>query len=531
MTTTYDAIIIGGGHNGLTCAAYLAKSGRKVLVLEKRPKIGGTAVTEELFPGFKFSTLADGAGNLAPEIVKELTLEAYGLEFIPTEPLLLSLQPDGNHLSIWPDTQKTAREIGRFSTEDGRRYPEFVDLMGKIAAVVAGMNRLTPPNLPDVSFSDLRRMFPLNSSIRQLGRKNISHLLRVMPMPVADLLNEWFDSDVLKGAIAANGVRDMTWGPMEAGTAYMLLYQWAVSGGRSGNRSSGLFRSAGQVKGGMGQLAQSIALAAQAYGAEIRTEAEVIRMELSGNNATGVQLSSGESISAETIISAANPRTTFMHLVGPRFLPTQFLRHINQIKYRGSTARLHLALNGLPEFKGVDDIALLKGAIQISPTMNYLQRAYDHVKYGRFSHQPYLDFRIPTLTDPSLAPEGCHTMSITIKYAPYCLRNSDWTAERERLETAAFDTLSSYSENIIETVLHSYLLTPVDLEAQYDLPEGNLYHGEMTLDQFFHMRPVPGWAQYTTPIDGLFLCGAGSHPGGGVTGLPGRNAAMMIKNR
>jgi phytoene dehydrogenase-like protein len=220
-----------------------------------------------------------------------------------------------------------------------------------------------------------------------------------------------------------------------------------------------------------------------------------------------------------------------MKLVSPRFLPTRFLRHVDNIKYRGSTARLHLALDGLPAFKGVDDAALLKGAVQITPGMNYLQRAYDHVKYGRFSDQPYLDLRIPTLNDPSLAPDGRHTMSNTIKYAPYCLRNSDWTAERERLQAAALDVLNSYSHIIKAAILHSQLLTPTDLEDQYELPEGNFYHGEMTLDQYFHMRPVPGWAQYTTPINGLFLCGSGSHPGGGVTGLPGRNAAMMIKNR
>jgi phytoene dehydrogenase-like protein len=521
MTTNYDAIIIGGGHNGLTCAAYLAKSGRKVLVLEKRPLIGGTAVTEELFPGFKFSTLADGAGNLAPEIVKELTLEAYGLEYITAGPLLLSLQPDGSHLPIWADINRTAEEIGRFSPQDAHRYPEFVDMMIKIAAVVAAMNRLTPPDLPELSLQDIRRMIPMNSSIRQLGRKNISHLLRALPMPVADLLNEWFDSDALKGAIAANGVRDMTWGPMEAGTAYMLLYQWSGS-------NSGLFRSGGQVKGGLGQLSEAISQAAQAYGTDIRTGAEVSGLHLSGSQASGVRLTSGEIITAAAVISAVDPRTTFMELVGPRILPTRFLQHINNIKYRGSTARLHLALNTLPTFTGISDTDLLRGAVQIAPGMNYLQRAYDHTKYGRFSDQPYLDFRIPTLNDPSLAPDGCHTMSITIKYAPYCLRNSDWTAERDRLLEVVLATLDSYSPNIRSVIQHSQLLTPADLEAEYNLPEGNLHHGEMTLDQFFHMRPVPGYAQYATPIAHLYLCGPGNHPGGGVTGLPGRNAAKAF---
>lgn len=518
---SYDAIVIGGGHNGLTCAAYLAKTGRKVLVLEKRPILGGTAVTEELFPGFHFSTLADGAGSLAPEVGRELTLRAFGLEYITAEPVLLSLQPDGRHLVVWEDRQRTAEAIQQFSARDAERYPEFVDLMGKIAAVIAGMGHLTPPDLPDVTFDDLRRMFPLNNAIRRLGRKQISQLLRVLPMPVADLLNEWFESDVVKGAIAASGVRDMTWGPMEAGTAYMLLYQWAGS-------NNGLFRPAGQVKGGMGRLAQAIAQAAHAYGADIRPGAEVEQVLQEGGRAVGVRLGNGETVRAGIVVSAADPRTTFMKLVGPRTLPTRFLQHLSHIKYRGSTARLHLALRELPEFKGVNDAALLKGAIQIGPDMNYLQRAYDGVKYGRYSQRPYLDMRIPTLNDPALAPNGHHTMSITVKYAPYCLRQGSWEEQRDGFKDIVLDTLACYCPNIREVILHERLLTPADLEMEYGVPEGNLHHGEMTLDQFFHMRPIPGWAQYRTPVDGLYLCGPGTHPGGGIRGVCGRNAAREI---
>jgi phytoene dehydrogenase-like protein len=519
--TQYDVIIIGGGHNGLTCAAYLAKARRRVLVLEKRGGVGGTAVTEELFPSYCFSTIADGAGYLSPKVAQELNLAAHGLEMLPADPVALALGADGNHLTIWQDVDQTAQEIERFSAKDAARYPEFVSLMRQIAEVVRGLMYLTPLDLPEVGLADLRDLLPLSAPMRKLGRANLSQLLRVLPMPAADLLNEWFESAALKGAIAASGVRDITWGPMESGTAYTLLYKWAGS-------NSGLFRSTGAVRGGMGALTQALAAAARTFGAEIRTNAEVAKVVMANGRTTGLLLSNGETLTADNIISSADPRTTFLKLVGPRYLPTRFLRHVTNIKYRGSTARLHLALSDLPHFTGVSDVSLLRGAIQISPDMNYLQRAYDQVKYGEFSARPYLDMRIPTLLDSTLVPDGRHTLSLTIKYAPYHLRGSDWAGQRENFTERVLDTLAAYAPGIRDLILHQRLLTPADLEAEYSLPEGNLNHGELTLDQFFHMRPIPGWAQYHTPILGLYLCGAGSHPGGGITGLPGYHAARAV---
>lgn len=517
----YDVIVIGGGHNGLVTAAYLAKAGRKVLVLEKRPIVGGTAVTEELIPGFHFSTIADGAGYLDPQIVQDLNLNAFGLDVGWTDVVAFVPLPDGRHLTIWRDTERTVKEIESFSTADAARYPEFLALMDKIAGVVRGLMHLTPPDLPDVGWSDMRGMLSLTGAARALGRHNIHQLLRVLPMPVADLLNEWFESDVVKGAIAASGVRDITWGPMEVGTAYTLLYKWAGS-------ESGLFRSAGTIKGGMGALTQAIAKAAGSFGAEIRTQAEVKQVLLTNGRTAGVQLANGETISADTLVSSADPRTTFMQLVGPRYLPTEFLRHVSNIKYRGSAARIHLALRDLPRFTAAPNSNLFHGAIQIAPSMTYLQRGYDHVKYGRYSLRPYLDLRIPTLNDPALAPAGQHTMSITTKYAPYCLRDSDWEMERPRFGEIVLDTLEEYVPGIRDLIHDMCVLTPLDLERIYSLPEGNVNHGEMTLDQFFHMRPIPGYARYTTPISGLYLGGAGSHPGGGITGIPGRQAARAV---
>jgi phytoene dehydrogenase-like protein len=524
----YDVIIIGAGHNGLVTAGYLAKAGRRVLVLERRDRVGGAAVTEEVFPGFRFSTCADGSGYLCKEVRRDLKPD---VEIFAVDPVAVSPQPDGSRLCFWRDTAKTAAEIARFSRNDAERYPEFVELVGKIAAVVGGLARVEPPALPNVGLRDLLHLRPLAGPVRALGRKHVNDLLRVLPMPVADLLDEWFESDVVKGAIAANGVRDLTWGPKEAGTAYTLLYNWALS-------DTGLFRSAGVVKGGIGALSEALANSARSLGAEIRTDAAVEGIATEEGRAVGVNLAGGTTLRAPVIVSNADPRTTFLELLDPYNLEAKLVRHVRNIKYRGSAARVLLALSEVPEFgalagsdsggAGDDPRELLQSPIQIAPTLNYVQRAYDCVKYGEFSPQPYLDVMIPSLLDPSLAPPGQHILSITAKYAPYQLRDGDWESQREAFGDVVIDTLSEYAPRIREAILHRRVLTPPDLEAAYGLPEGNPSHGEMTLDQFFHMRPIPGSARYRTPIGGLYLCGAGCHPGGGVTGIPGHNAARAI---
>jgi len=362
-----------------------------------------------------------------------------------------------------------------------------------------------------VTLRDLLNLRPLAGPVRALGRKHINDLLRVLPMPVADLLDEWFESDVVKGAIAANGVRDLT---------------------------SGLFRSAGGIKGGIGALSDALAASARGFGAEIRTAARVEGIATEDGRAVGVKLAGEGTLRAPVVVSNADPRTTFLELLDPYTLGAKFVRHVRNIKYRGSAARVLLALSEAPEFSalashgagngGDDPASLLQSPIQIAPTLTYLQRAYDCVKYGEYSPHPYLDVMIPTLLDPSLAPAGQHVMSITAKYAPYQLRDGDWNSRREAFGDVVVDTLSEYAPKIRDAILHRRVLTPLDLEAAYGLPEGNPSHGEMTLDQFFHMRPIPGYARYRTPIGGLYLCGAGCHPGGGVTGIPGFNAARAI---
>jgi phytoene dehydrogenase-like protein len=524
----YDVIVIGAGHNGLVTAGYLAKAGRRVLVLERREQVGGAAVTEEVFPGFRFSTCADGSGYLCAEVRRDLEPK---VETIAVDPVAVSPQPDGSRLTIWRDPAKTAAEIAPFSSADAERYPAFIELVGKIAAVVGGLARVAPPDVPDVGLRDILALRPLAGPVRALGRKHVNDLLRVLPMPVADLLDEWFESDVVKGAIAANAVRDITWGPKEAGTAYTLLYNWALS-------DTGAFRSAGVIKGGIGALTEALAESARSFGAEIRTGAMVESIATEGGRAVGVKLAGEAILRAPVIVSNADPRTTFLDLLDPYTLGAKLIRHVRNIKYRGSAARVLLALSEVPEFSalrtevapaaGEDRTTLLQGPIQIAPTLQYIQRAYDCVKYGEFSPRPYLDVSIPTLLDPSLAPSGKHVMSITAKYAPYRLRNGNCDSRREEFGDVVVDTLSEYAPRIRDTILHRRVLAPPDLEAAYGLPEGSPSHGEMTLDQFFHMRPIPGYARYRTPIGGLYLCGAGCHPGGGVTGIPGHNAAIAI---
>jgi len=519
---SYDAIVIGAGHNGLVTAAYLAKAGRRVLVLEGRSAVGGAAVTEEIFPGFRVSTVADGGGYLSPRVRRDLKVDSH-VETVASESVAFCPQPDGSQLTIWRDVARSTKEIGRFSQADADAFPGFVELMSRIADVLGALMEMTPPDLPEVGMRDLRAGVGLLGPLHKLGRKRVGELLRVLPMPVDDLLNEFFESPVVKGAIGASSVLNISFGPREAGTAFTLLGNWALGG-------SGLFRSASVVKGGMGALTEALAAAARGFGAEIRTDAAVEKAIVTKGQVAGVKLATGEEIAAAVVVSNADPRTTFRQLLDPTTLDASFMRHVRNIKYRGSGARLHLALSELPQFPALAgcDVAALRGPIQIAPSLDYVQRAFDCTKYGRTSEHPYLDMLIPTLSDPGLAPEGQHILSISARYAPYGLREGSWDTHAERFADVVIDTLAAYVPGIREAILHREILVPTDLESRYGLPEGNPNHGEMTLDQFFHMRPVPGYARYRTPIPGLFLCGAGAHPGGGVTGIPGHNASREI---
>jgi len=519
----YDAIIIGAGHNGLVAAAYLAKAGRRVLVLEKRNQVGGAAVTEEIFPGFKVSTVADGGGYVSAKVRSDLKLDSH-VETVQSDVVAFCPQPDGSQITIWRDREKTRQEIARFSKADAEAYPKFLELMDAIAGVVGGIMEMTPPDLPEVKFSDIRGGVGLLGPIWKLGRKRIPELLRIMPMSTADLLDEFFESDAVKGAIGASCVLGLSYGPMESGSALTLASNWAQSG-------TGLFRSAGVVKGGIGALTGAMADAARGFGAEIRTGAAVANIAVEDGKVTGVQLEGGEQLTAAVVVSATDVRSTFHEFVKPSSLSASFMNHVGCIKYRGTGTRIHLALRGLPEFtslSGSDAAAQLRGPIQIAPSLEYVERSYDCTKYGEYADQPYLDMLIPSLSDPSLAPDGQHILSITAKFGPYQLGEGSWDERKEAFADVAIDTLAEYAPNIKDLIAQRAVISPLDLERTYGLPEGNPNHGEMTLDQFMHMRPIPGHARYRMPIGGLYLCSAATHPGGGVTGIPGHNAAREI---
>ncbi len=515
--TNYDCILIGSGHNGLTTAAYLAKAGHKVLVLERRNIIGGSVVTEEFETGFRADSCYH-TGNLHPSVVRDLRLSFDSAPRDSSAPGIFAPQPDGRSLTLSPNLAQTVESIARFSKADAKQWPAFVTLLNKAALFLTEVYTNPFPRLPKVDPSEAGVLAQIGLKLRGLGKKDMMEVIRLLPMSAMELLDDWFESDALKGLLGAQAVHNMTQGPMSAGTAYNFAHHWTIQ--------NGPFKTL--PKGGVGALTQALAQAAKTLGVEIRTGAEVARILVKDSVASGVVLASGEEITARRVISNADPRRTFLNLVGPMELNPDFIWAVQNIKLRGSTAKLHLALNGLPQFVGATHASPLHGTIVIAPSLNYLERAYDAAKYGDYSQNPYLEITLPSLADPSLAPEGKHVMSVHIQYAPYHLKGKSWGVEREALGKLVIDRLSEYAPNLQSLITNHQLLTPLDLEFTYALTEGNLNHGEMMLDQFLFMRPIPGWSQYRTPIENLYLCGSGTHPGGGVSGLSGRNAAKVV---
>jgi len=522
MAETRDVIIIGGGHNGLVTAFYLAQAGHKPLVLERRSQIGGAAVTEEFSPGFRCSTLAHVAGPLRPDIVRDMQLERHGLRFITPEIGVVALSPDHRALVLHNDAQKSSQEIARFSQKDATRYPEFQDSLGKLGKVIGDALLLPPPNIDSPSTGDLWGMLQTGRGIRKLGKKDMFRLLRWGPMAVADLVAEFFETELLRATIAARGIFGTFLGPWSAGSSLVLLIRAAGD-----NHPAG---SSHFVAGGIGALTQAMASAAKQAGAEIRSNVEVKEVRIKDGTATGVVLASGEEISAKAVISNADPKRTLLKLVDPTYLAPDFVQKLKNYRMPGTVAKVNLALSGLPEFtalKGATNGAL-SSRIHIGPEIDYLERAFDDSKYGNFSQNPYLEVTIPSLTDPSLAPAGKHVMSIYMQYAPFKLKNGDWENERGKLGDTIVKTLAQYAPNLPGLVIDGQIITPKDLEETYGLTNGHIFHGELSLDQFFTMRPLLDWARYRTPINNLYLCGSGTHPGAGLTGGSGANAAREI---
>jgi len=516
-----DIVIIGGGHNGLVTAFYLARAGFKPLVLERRAQVGGAAITDEFHPGFRCSTLAHTAGPIRPDIVRDMQLEKHGLRFITPETCVTALSPDGRALSLNTDENKSAQSIATFSQKDAAKYPEFEKSLGKISKVIAEALAMTPPDIDHPSGGDVWSMLKTGRALRNLGKRDMYRVLRWGPMAVADLVAEYFETELLRAVIAARGIFGTFLGPWSAGSALQLLIRAA---GDCHPAGSSFFAA-----GGMGALTQALASAAKTAGVEIRTAAEVIEIRVKDGTANGVLLGTGEEINAKAVISNADPKRTLLKLTDPTHLSPDFVQKLRHYRGNGTVAKVNLALSGLPNFTALKngDSAALKGRIHVGPEIDYLERAFDESKYGNFSRQPYLEAAIPSLTDPTLAPDGKHVMSIYMQYAPYKLKG-DWEDQRKALGQTVVQTLAQYAPNLPEMILTHQIITPLDLEEVYGLTGGQIFHGDLALDQFFTMRPLLDWARYRTPIENLYLCGSGTHPGAGLTGGSGANAAREI---
>ncbi|HET8647311.1 MAG TPA: NAD(P)/FAD-dependent oxidoreductase [Vicinamibacteria bacterium] len=521
MPSRYDAVVIGGGHNGLTTAAYLARAGRKVLVLERRHVLGGAAVTEEVFPGFHYSVCSYVVSLLRPEIIRDLDLPRHGLEILPLDGTFTPM-PDGDYLWRMSDHARTRREIYRHSPVDAEAYDEYSKAMVEMARFVKPILSMVPPDPFAPDLDGVRGLAHMYQRFRGLSTADRHNLLQLMTVSAVDLLDRWFETDVLKATMSASGIIGTFLGVRSPGTAYVLLHHYM-------GEIDGAFRAWGLSRGGTGAISLAIAGAARAAGVEVRSEAAVERIVVKDGRATGVVLEGGEEIEARVVASSLDPHRTFLRLLDARTLPGDFVEEVRRYKLRGSSGKVNMALDALPEFTALPGAGPhLRGAVSISPSVEYMERAYDDAKYGRFSRRPYMDIVIPSLTDPSVAPPGKHVMSCFVQYAPYKLSEGDWDSQKEAFGDTVVDTIAEYAPNLKKIILHRQVVTPLDLEREWGLTEGNIFQGELSLEQLFLLRPVAGWARYRTPVRSLYMCGSATHPGGGIMAAPGRLAAVEI---
>ena len=530
MTRRYDAVIIGGGHNGLISAAYLARAGQRTLVLERRHVLGGAAVTEEIVPGFRFSVASYVVSLLRPEVIRELRLPEHGLDILPLDgtftPLTTGAGPatGGDYLWRVNDHGRTVRELRRWSRSDAEAYEEYGQLMVEMARFIKPILGIVPGDPTDL---DPRPMLPLAGLARSFGRlteRQQAVFVQIMTMSAADFLDQWFETDALKATMSASGIIGTYQGIRSPGTAYVLLHHYM-------GEIDGAFRAWGIPKGGTGGVSYAIARAAQSLGAEIRTEAPVARIRTKGGRAIGVVLEDGEEIDATVVLSSADAKVTFLDLIEPGTLDPSFEAEVRRIKFRGSSGKVNLAVDRLPDFTCLPgEGEHLRGAISFSPSMDDMERAYDDAKYGRWSRKPYIDMIIPTLVDPGMAPPGKHVISCFVQYAPYRLDPSlgTWDDNREAFGDTVIDRIAEFAPNIRDIIVGRQVLTPLDIERTMGLTEGNIFQGELSLEQLFFNRPVPGYARFRTPIRDLWLSGSSTHPGGGLMGANGRLAALEV---
>jgi phytoene dehydrogenase-like protein len=513
-------IVIGGGINGLTCAAYLARSGFKPVVLEGTGEVGGGARTEEIAPGFKAPVLAHAAGPFSSQVIEELALKNYGLEFLSSDANVVALGPDAPPLVLYDDVKRTASELRAFSARDSEAWPRFIASMAGLGRVIASLFSSTPASVDEPRARDLWSVLHTLRAFRRLGKPDAYRLLRWGPMAVADLVGECFENERLRAVVAADGIFGTRFGPWSAGSGMVLLL-------RAANEALAP-RRGWFIRGGPGALAAAIERAVRDAGGEVRTQARVVRVIIEDEHAQGVVLADGSEVRARAVVSAAHPQHTFLQLCDPIDLPPEFLWRMRNYRSYGTLAKINLALSELPAFTGVPR-DVMSGRLRIAPDVDYLERAFDHSKYGRYSTDPYIELTIPSALDPALAPRGAHVLSAYVQFAPYTLRESDWDRARAPFADAVLRTLDQYAPGINRLIVAQQVITPLDLERNFGLNGGHIFHGELALDQLLTMRPLLGWGQYRSPIRNLYLCSSGTHPGTGLTGQSGANAAKEIR--
>ena len=517
----YDAIIIGGGHNGLVAAAYLARTGKKVVVLERRHIVGGAAVTEEIFPGFKFTEFSYVVSLLRPEIIRDLELPKHGLKILPL-PSTFTPMENGDYLASWDDHDLTRRELYRHSPKDAEAYDEYGRIMARAAKAIKPIINLIPPDPSSLHPRDLFNLMKVGQYANSLSEKELYMIAKLATQSSADLLEEWFETDALKGTKAASGIIGTFLGPRSPGTAYVLLHHYM-------GEIDGAFRAWGFAKGGSGGVSGSIYNAAIALGAEIRVNASVKQVIVKNGRAVGIALENGDELQAKVVMSAADPKRTFLGFVESKHFPDEFVTSIQNFRVRGSSGKVNIALSELPQFTALpNEPALHCGAVSISPSIDYIERAYDDAKYGQISKRPYLDMIFPSMIDPDMAPPGQHVLSCFVQYAPYDLEGG-WNDEKhDALGEAVISTIEEYAPNIRKCIVGIQVITPKDIERIAGITGGNIFHGELLLHQIFFLRPTPQWADFRTPLKGYYFGASGAHPGGGVMGAAGMLAAKEI---